>query len=391
MMKESEGMKDEKKVVETEYRDLGSDAEYRAADREVNVGYGVGADDSELNTLNKRAGFNLSWRAIFAGVVTFLSLMLLFMLIGNAIGFGVSDLTASNPLSGVGTGLIIWIIVSLVLSLGLAGLVAGLTANRAGFIHGFLTWAVSVIALFFLLGQLVSGALGVAGQVLGYAGNAVGTVAEQAGTTVAGLTQDAFDQVANNLNVDTNELESTVNEVLVDTEIPQLQPDYLQNQLEATVQDITDAGYAIVVQGQDAQQVGDELTNTLADRGATIAEGLDRDALVNAISNNTELTQPEVEEAADNIEDAYNEATTQAQAAIDQASQAVSELTSQAEQAVQEGTQVAEDVTNNVAKVSLWTFVGLLLGLLVTSFAGHYGSRMTSPFYGPGSDENVTY
>ncbi|MBG9982923.1 hypothetical protein HZY86_07475 [Aerococcaceae bacterium DSM 111020] len=384
-------MKDEKKVVETEYRDLDTDAEYRAADRRVDVDYHDGADDSELNTLNKRAGFNLSWRAIIAGVVTFLALMLLFMLIGNAIGFGVSDLTASNPLSGVGTGLIIWIIVSLVVSLGLAGLVAGLTANRAGFIHGFLTWAVSVISLFFLLSRLVSGALGVAGQALGYAGNAVGTVAEQAGTTVAGLTQDAFDQVANELNVDTSELETTVNEVLADTEIRELQPEYLQGQLDQTVQDITDAGYAIVVEGQDAQQVADKLTTTLGDRAENITAELDRDALVNSISNNTELTQPEVEQAADNIEEAYNEATTQAQAALDQASQSVDELTAQAEQALQEGTQVAEDVTNNVAKISLWTFVGLLLGLLITSFAGHYGSRMTSPFYGPDSDEYVKY
>lgn len=87
-----------------------------------------------------KAGFNISWSAVLAGVVTFIALLLTLSLVGSAIGFGIVEPTSSNPLDGVGTGVLIWTIVSFVLSLGAAGFVAGFTSRRVGLVHGFLTW-----------------------------------------------------------------------------------------------------------------------------------------------------------------------------------------------------------------------------------------------------------
>lgn len=75
------------------------------------------------------AGRNISWSSIFAGVVSFLSLLILFSLIGSAIGLGVTDVTSNNPFDGVGTGLIIWAILSLLISLFVAGFVSGVTSH----------------------------------------------------------------------------------------------------------------------------------------------------------------------------------------------------------------------------------------------------------------------
>ena len=58
------------------------------------------------------AGFNISWGAIIAGIVTFLALLVTFSLIGSAIGFGQVKVTSSNPLDGVGTGLLIWTVIA---------------------------------------------------------------------------------------------------------------------------------------------------------------------------------------------------------------------------------------------------------------------------------------
>ena len=66
---------------------------------------------------DSEAGFNISWGAIIAGVITFLSIFMTLGLIGSAIGFGTLKPTSSNPLDGVGTGLIIWIIITIALSL----------------------------------------------------------------------------------------------------------------------------------------------------------------------------------------------------------------------------------------------------------------------------------
>ena len=63
------------------------------------------------------AGYNISWGAILAGVVTFLALLITFSLIGSAIGFGQVEATTNHPLDGIGTGLLIWTIVSFILSL----------------------------------------------------------------------------------------------------------------------------------------------------------------------------------------------------------------------------------------------------------------------------------
>lgn len=104
-----------------------------------------------LGAGDKEAGYNLSWGAVFAGVVTFIALIITLGFIGNAIGFGTVSPKASDPMSGVGTGLLIWTVIQLILSFLGAGFVAGVTARRVGVVHGFLTWAVSTIATFILL------------------------------------------------------------------------------------------------------------------------------------------------------------------------------------------------------------------------------------------------
>lgn len=328
-----------------------------------------------LNFKDEKAGSNISWRSILAGVVTFVAVSILFSLIGAAIGFGVPDFTSQNPLDGVGMGLVIWVIVALVISLALAGYIAGITANRAGFIHGFLTWAVSVIVMFALMTSAVTTAFSTVGTLLGYTGQVAGDVVSGTADTIGTLSQDAFDAIAQEINVDSQDLEQTVNDVLEDTDIEQLQPDYLQNQIQATVDDISEAGYNIVVDGQDSQQEIDRVTTNIQERVEAIGQELDEDALTEAISNNTDLTEQEVQDAVDNIQEAYGQASQQAEQAMNDAEQAVADLQMQAEQALAESARIAEDVSNATSKYSLYIFLGLILALVITSFAGYAGAK----------------
>lgn len=298
---------------------------------------------------DEKAGNNISWRSIFAGVVTFVAVSILFSLVSAAIGIGVPDFTSQNPLEGVGMGLVIWVIIALVISLGLAGYVAGITANRAGFIHGFLTWALSVIVMFALMTSAVGAVFNSVGTLLGYTGQVAGDVVSGTADTVGSLSRDAFDAIAQEIDVDSQDLEQTVTDVLEDNEIEQLQPDYLDNQVQATMDDVSQAGYNIVVQGADPQAEVEQVTANIQERVDAIGQELDEDALA--------------------------EASAQAQQALNDAQQAVSDLQVQAEQALAESAQVAEDVSNATSKYSLYVFVGLLLALVITSFAGYAGAK----------------
>lgn len=87
---------------------------------------------------DSQAGFNIYWDAIIAGVITVLSIFMTFGLIESAIGFGTLNPTSSDPLDGVGTGLVIWTIITIVLSLMAAGFVSGVVAKRIGLLTRFL-------------------------------------------------------------------------------------------------------------------------------------------------------------------------------------------------------------------------------------------------------------
>ncbi|MBG9979931.1 hypothetical protein HZY91_00605 [Facklamia sp. DSM 111018] len=335
--------------------------------------------NSDYNVVNARAGYNLSWRAVLAGLITFLASSLMFSLIGTAIGLGVPTLTSSQPMEGVGTGLIIWLVVSLIISLGLAGYVAGITANRAGFVHGFLTWALSVITLFFLLTNAVIGTFNAMGNFLGMTGQAVGDAAQTVGRGTANLTEQAFNTVTEEMNVDTSELDGTVEEVLKDTDIPQLQPNYLQDQIDDSVNDITETGKAIVVDQEDPKNAFDDLKQSIQARVDEIGKELDHDQLVEAVSKNSDLSDQEAEQAVQNIEEAYGNASQEAEEKLAQAQTELDKLSEDAQNVAEEAPEVAEDVTNKGAKYSLYLFLGLLAALFLTSLAGHLGSKTTVP------------
>lgn len=118
--------------------------------------------ESFIGAQRGRAGSNVSWGAIFAGVVTFLSLTLL-----------LSIATAAMGLQGTGTAAGIWSVVALALALAAAGYVAGAMAARAGLLHGFLAWATSMLSILVLAGWLGSSLLGAVGSIAGTAAQTV--------------------------------------------------------------------------------------------------------------------------------------------------------------------------------------------------------------------------
>lgn len=314
--------------------------------------------------LATEAGNNISWRSVFAGLVTFVALSFLFTLVGTAIGLGGTDLTAENPTQGVGTGLIVWTVFSLILSLAAAGFIAGLTANRAGFIHGFLTWALGLITIVVLATSTISSAFGAVGNMLGGAGRAAGNVT----STVASAAGDAASAAAERIELDTTGLDQEVITALENSEVEQLHPDYLQSQVDATISDLQDAGYRIVVNGEDAGAVAEDVKGNIEDRVASVTDNIDRPTLEREIAANTDLSQREVRQAADNIISSYEDA----QANVEER---LNTLQNDAQETIDRAVEVTNDAMNNTAKYALYLFGGLLVAGIITTLTGVAGSR----------------
>ena len=323
----------------------------------------------------EKAGVNLSWRSIFAGLITFLALSILFSFISATIGLGVTDLTSPNPLDNVGIGLIIWTIISFIVSLGVGGYVAGLTANRAGAIHGFLTWALGLLAILYLATSTIGSAFNTLGSLMGVAGDTIADVANISGDIVYNFSQEAFDSISDNLKIDTSELDKQVQDALKDSNIPELQPNYLQSQLDETITDIQNAAKAVIVDGKDANEELNGVYQNIENRLTTIGESLDEEKLSNAISENTDLTDAEADKAVENIKTSYEEAQEQAKQLLADAETQLNQLMEDAEQTAEEVVETTNDVMNETSKYSFITFIGLTLAAILATFAGKKGAE----------------
>ncbi|MEQ7204091.1 hypothetical protein [Enterococcus gallinarum] len=330
-----------------------------------------------LGANEREAGYNLSWGSIFAGVVTFIALFMTFSLIGSAIGFGMVEPTSNNPLDGVGTGLMIWTVVTLILSLFGAGFVSGVAARRVGLVHGFLTWATSMIVTIVMLSYVTIGAFSVVGSLLGNIASAVGSGVENVASGTADVVSKAFDEITGNMgDINTDQLETDVRDVLKDTDVPELQPNYLQDQVSDATSDITDAGKKIATDPNKADEIIDDLSTKLKDRATKISDSVDEEAISNAVAKNTDLNQQEAQEATQNIVNGLQKASDEAQQQIETAQQNLEQAKQDIDQAVKDARKKADEISDATAKASIWGFIAMVLGLVLTSIGGMVGANL---------------
>ena len=339
----------------------------------------------EQATSNLQAGKNLSWASIFAGAVTAAAVFTVLSLLTAALGFGLFSAQSANPLSGVGVGTGIWTIITLLISFCAGGFVAGYSARSTGLLHGAITWALTILLLFTLIFNAVSSALGFAGNVVGKAASTAGSaVSDVAGgvSSVAGDAASAGLEKAGAAisDVDTEELQGNLEQYLADTEVPELQPDYLNKQLEESKDEIGKAAKEIALNPDNAGKIVSDLSASLKDKAQKIANSADKDAIANAVSNNTQLNQTEAEEVTNNIYNGLDEANKQAQKALDEASSSINKLAVEADKKVEEAKKEAEKASNKISAGSVITFLGLIAALALSAWGGKMGEDKALEF-----------
>lgn len=331
--------------------------------------------DTELNR-------RVSWGSVIAGVVTVTAVSMLLTTLGSGLGLALLSPASDDVVNGADKAVLAWSLVSVVLSLACGGFVSGRLAGTDGTIHGFLSWATSL---------LVASVLGfaAAGGILHMAGSAVSATASFAGSAVSGLgsvagkatgaTADVGQNIAAGLGLDTQVTEEPANQLVVDalrkSNIKELQPEYLQAQLRDAGQDLTEAVKSLAVNPGNSDTILDDLSTKLKSRAESISKGVDRNEVKKALADNTRMSPEEADKAVDNFIEARDRTAQEISNRMTQLENRLKEAKAQYDELKQQAKENAEAAAHSGAVIAFWSFLGLLAGAIISTLAGLWGGN----------------
>ena len=326
--------------------------------------------------LNRR----VSWGSIIAGVVTVIAVSLLLTMLGSSMGFSMLSPQSDDVVNGADKAVLIWSGLSIILSLACGGFVAGRLAGADGTIHGFLSWATSL---------LVASVLGLAaaGGILHMAGSAVGAVASGTGSAVSGLGDLAgkasgtagnmINDTADRLGLNTQLTATNANEQVIGalrkSNIKELQPEYLQSQLKAAGNDLANSVKDLAVNPGNSDAIINTLSDKLKSRAENVSKSIDKNEVKRVLTENSSLSPEEAGKAVDNFIQARDKAAQEVNDRINQLQSNLNDAKAQYAEFKKQAKEKAEQVAQQAARISLWSFFALLIGAVVSAVAGLWG------------------
>lgn len=325
----------------------------------------------------------VSWGSIIGGIVSALAVSILMSLLGTAIGFSMTDPMSNDPVGGVGTAFGVWSAVSLLVSLAVGGFVAGRLAGYAGTIHGFLVWGSSLIIAALLAAMVISGAAHMAGSVIGSTASATGSaLSSGAGQLAGGVAQGIGDLTAKideqfrlSDRLQQQKVSDNVRQALQKSGVPALQPDYLDQQLQAAHQDMQNAFDVVRRDPSQFNQAAQQFVASLKQRIEGLSQQIDRNAAVKALVNNSQMSQQQAEQTVDQAVERYQQTVNAARDRFNQIEQQVNDMRQQADQLIDQARQQAARAASAISTAALWGFIGMLVAAIVSTLAGKFGAR----------------
>ncbi len=332
------------------------------------------------NELKKR----VSWGSVLGGVVTVLAVSILLSVLGSSIGLFMFDPFADNPVSGIGTTVGIGTAVALIVSMVAGGFVAGKLAGMDGLIHGFLVWGTTLIVGVFFCVLLTVGAAKFTMNALGAASSVAGGVISGTGSIVGGGVSALSDQAKElfggidfKVDLKDGELPKDIRAALVKSKVKELQPDYLQKQLEGVKADFGKSVKKAVASPEDADEIFKGFLVRLKEQTNNLAKSIDRNDLAKVLSNNTDMSKTEADKAIKQYTEIMHKATTEADKQIRNLEQNLDKAVQEWQDVKQKALEAADKAADAAARSALISFFAILIGAVLCSLAGAYGSRKT--------------
>lgn len=324
----------------------------------------------------------VSWGSVIGGVVTVLAISILLSILSTSIGLYMFDPLSEHPTDGIGTSVGIWTAVALIVSMIAGGFVAGKLAGTDGMIHGFLVWATTLIVAIILGAMLAVGAFKMTANILGSITSVTGNVLSGVGSAVgdgasalSDKAKDLFDDIDFNSDLKGEDIPKDIRTALAKSNVKELQPDYLQNQLSDVKSDLEKSVKKIATHPQDADKIVDKFLDTQKKRLDHITKNIDRNDLAKAISNNTNLTKEEANKAIDQYMVTIDKAKKEAQEQIDNLEQSLQKAKQEWNQMKHEALKAADEATDTAATSALISFFAILIAAILCSLAGAYGTK----------------
>lgn len=305
----------------------------------------------------------ISWGAVFAGGLVAVAVQLLLTLLGLAIGFGVVNPAqeAGAGLSGLGTGTAWWWLITSLVSLFVGGWVAGrLSGVRPrieGALHGLTTWSLATVLTVLLAGTAVGN---VVGGLLGAVGEGAQALQEAIGAPPGERPAEAREEEGEEVDRAVDQVVQEAREILRETEAPALQPEQIEERGEEASQEVEEHLRAALTDPQQAERELRQMVDAVWSEAREVGSAADREALVNALVAETDLSQEEARRTVDRWEQTLQEARQEAEQMSEQLADNVQEQ--------------AGEAADALAWASLWTFIALLAGALSAMGGGVVGA-----------------
>ncbi|MHA7056086.1 TIGR04086 family membrane protein [Aquimarina sp. M1] len=324
------------------------------------------------NVNNTKQRFSrISWGGVLAGTLTTLTVLILLSLLGLGIGMTTIDpMTEQHPLSGLGTGTIIWWIVTNLVAIFIGGMVAarssGLPSNTDGAVHGFLSWGLSLLISILLvtstLGSILSGAGTIISSIFG--DSTAENIAEQINMSQKD-SQKATDITLQSVK---SELFQLINKGEKYNIIPEGTASEARQELGEVQSESRQALRQLEIDDMIENFVNDvkidlDRNGDLDIRVAGNRDYINKEEITTYLTNNTDLSKQEI-----------NGVITKWDRKIDEVVETVKKQYAEVKSEVQE---ITEETTDAAGKYGIIAFVILLLGAL----AGFFGGATASPHY----------
>lgn len=326
---------------------------------------------------------SVSWGSIFGGVVTVLAVSILLSLLSTSIGLYMIKPQSKHPTSGVGTTVGIGTAIALIISMIAGGLVAGKLANADGMIHGLLVWATTLIIAVILGGMLTASAARMTANIFGSISSVVGHILSGVGSAVgdgaSALTDKAkemFGDIDFTAKLKGENVPEDIRKALAKSDVRELHPDFLQNQLETVKTDLGKSVKKIMSHPQDAENIITQFMNNLKERVSRISNNVDRNDLVKAIANNTDMSTEEANKAIDDYMASYNKVKQEAQEQMDNLEMSLQKAKREWNEMKQEALLAADKATNTAATSALISFFAILIAAILCAAAGTWGANI---------------
>jgi hypothetical protein len=266
----------------------------------------------------------VSWAAVFGGTLIMLITLMLLSLLGIGIGIGsINPMEEGQPFRGLGTGALIWWVISNIIAVFTGAYAAAKLTNlsyrSSGVLHGILSWSLYTLLSFVFMTTAIGGIISGVGGVVSKSLNVVGK----------GVTEVA--PLAKQMNTD------KINRAIQDA-LSQENPGMGSSSggQEFNIDLVAVAQEAFIENGK-------------------ITTNVDREKVVQAVADNSSLSEPDAQRAADVIIQQYQDMKPQLQ-----------QLKVKAE-------QTGQEVADTVSKAAIWAFIALVLGVLTAAFGGNLG------------------